>query len=175
MIKSNVCFFFPTPRGRNAMSLWCTDRQTASHWSALTRGMLSHVWIYVLCVLVFHCFFSLFILTFFPLLHSFQVLLFCYLKLTLMCAVTPSAAGGRNETHTCTHTEDSKLQAFAWYGICIYSLPLHHPPSPPHYLCILAHCIRPIVHCVCFHLCWGGVVVYYSWVVRSKARVIWQK
>lgn len=100
----------------------------------------------------------------------------CYLKLTLTCAVTSAAAGGRNETNSHTFCTAYTHRGLRITGLCMLSVytPPHHPPSPC-CLCISAHCIRPTVHYTRFHLCWGGVVVYYSWVVRSEARVIWQK
>lgn len=139
MIKSSVCFLFPTPRGRNAMSLQSADGQTASHWSALLRGMLSLVCMcisvcartcvyvhykWVLCVLLFHCSYSLLIPSFFPLPHSFQVPVaatwschWCVLspRLQLEVGVKHTHTLTHMHKHTQVHVENWKSQAFAWY------------------------------------------------------------
>ncbi len=129
MIKSSVCFFFTTPRGRNAMSLQSTDGQTASHWSALQRGMLSLVcvcvyvlWVCVMCVMCATV--SLFPFPPYPLIlppsSLFSGATGCYLELSLMCAVTHAAAGGRNETHTHTHTHTHRGLKIT--GLCMASV-----------------------------------------------------
>lgn len=124
------------------MSLQNADGQTASHWSALLRGMHSpSVYMCCECVLyvpLFHCFpFSPYPLTLPPSL-LFSGAAGSYLKLTLMCAVTSAAAGSKNDTrthtHRHTHTHNWKSQAFPCYMVfsstssSIFSLPLHLSP-----------------------------------------------
>lgn len=75
-----------------------------------------------------------------PLSSRFSGATGCYLELSLMCAVTLAAAGGRNETHTHTYTQQTENHR-PLHGICILSssstssfsssLPLHLSPLYP--------------------------------------------
>lgn len=141
--------------------------QTLSYWSALLRGMFFFVCVCMSCKysLLFHfspsCRHPLIL----PSPALFKGATSCY----PMGAVTLAAAGVRTE-HINTHR---RLEIT---GLCMVSVdthPLHHSP---HYLCISAHCIRPTVHCVCFHLVrWHGRILFMDraiWGACHMAEVI---
>lgn len=105
-----------------------------------------------------HCCFIVFIsvlilILFFP--PFFTGAVGSYLELTLMCSVTLL-----------------QLEVGPWITrlciVSVYTLFLIIILLP-------SHQIQSKVHWVRFHLCWGGVVVYYSWLVWSEVRVIWHK
>lgn len=181
MIKRSVCFFLPDPE-REKRHVPAEHRRANCRVliSSPERNVFLCVCVHVLWVCcVCHCFI-------FPVpsssSHSFPPSsLFSgatsfYTELSLMCAVTLAAAGGRAETHTRTQTHTQWTEITGLCMASVYSLPSQHHPSPPHYLCTSAHCIRPTVHCVRFHLVrWRGRILFMGraiWGACHMAEVI---
>lgn len=108
------------------MSLQSTDGQTALYCSALRRGMFSFC--VCVCVSMHVCMCTLRVCRYcftppIPSLSSHSSLpsgaTGCYLELSLMCAVTLAAAGGRSETRA--HTHSGPKITGPLLGICIPS------------------------------------------------------
>lgn len=126
MIKSSVCFSFPTPKGRNAMSQQSTDGQSVSHRSALQRRLFSPVNVYVLCVLcfvLFHCSFFYLILSFFP---PFFAHFGCRWLLpwadTDVCCHPSCSWWWKWNTLACTHTQNTSIYTQKWLKITVLCL-----------------------------------------------------
>lgn len=116
MIKSNVCFFYSDPK-REKCHVPAEHRRAncLSLIKSHERNAFPCVNICVVCATV-----SLFLFPPYPHIlppsSLFSGAAGCYLELTLMCAVTPAAAGSRNETHMHTH------RGLKIAGLCVVSL-----------------------------------------------------